>query len=44
MLSFLTMKFPVVFPIAFGFKGVIDLLLLVNLERVLPGLDFFFSE
>jgi len=40
MFSFFKLKLPVVFPIALGFKGVMDLLSEVILERVLLGLDF----
>lgn len=40
MFSFFKLKLPVVFPIVLGFKGVMDLLSEVILERVLPVLDF----
>ncbi len=40
MFSFFKLKLPVVFPITLGFKGVMDLLSEVILERVLLGLDF----
>ena len=41
MLSFFKVKFTVVLPMALGFKGVMDLLSEVILERFLRVLDLF---